>query len=505
MVTAEEVRRKLETQINYYFKSGFYAPLFKRYTLYIDEEIPPAVKKHIDEVGTCACTEGERVFFDSAQCAKLINEARKKHPSTYFYTDDDVRTVLAHEYTHILMEHVKRGSKFVKKYGWKNYSTFALACDIEANRGYVVATDSSIYQIGVTEKAFPEVKDVVGLMNIYNTLLKKHKNDIDNEANKNENSEKGDDGGSDKTSSDSSSEASEGASDDKDDNSSSSLSNAQKDAIKNAADDLKKFKQEIEQFLENEEEEGSDSDEEETTEGKGGTSSSDENSEGEAVLEHLDPYSALRAYKHEASAKALKVAMKQLRNIVGGGNQVREKVKTYSRPARRDGEDGLMRKGTKVAKVKAPRILIAMDSSGSMDGTTMQRVTDSIGTIIDGLGRDKRGSYICEHEGYVKNVQPLSKWKEVVSRYCARGDNDFDALLREAVNLNVEVVLNIGDGCDYIRDRGLILRAKKMGLKWYDIIISENVDVKRVVDGFYTRLPRTDQYYFDRVPIDCNA
>lgn len=488
VVDEQSVKGAVKSVRDWSMSSGYYAPLMRRCPLYADDEIPNSTVKHLDEVGTCACTDGEKVYFKSDNFVKMFEKAKTKDKRDHKYDSllENVESVVAHEYTHILMQHVKRGAQFVKKYGWDHYKTFALACDIEANRGYLVS-NCTMLQIGVTDETFPEVKGVTGLMNIYRKLLETHKDDIDNEADKSSSGDKKSDGKDDKTSSKTSPEAPEGASSDKDEKSSNSLSEAQKELISGLSDDSKKLKKDIEKYLEDEEA------------GIGGHSDEDSEKELEA-LESTDPRNTLTAYYDNESKKALKVVMGQVRNILSGGNQVREKVKTYARPARRDGEDGLMRKGTKIAKVKAPRILIAMDSSGSMSNTTMQRVASSIGTIVNELGRDKRGSYICEHEAYVKNVQPLKNWQTVVAQYEAGGENDFNAVLNKALELDVEVVLNIGDGCDYVNDRYYIDLANKKNIKWYDVVISHDITAKILKERFYQDKSRVS-HYFHRVPL----
>lgn len=497
-VEQENVLRALKAIVDD-FETGFYGPLTKRHSLCVDEAIPISAKKNIDSHGTCACTDGNHVYFDTNNCAKMINEAREKlsKEHKYFVSGSDpywdVETILAHEYTHILMEHVKRGYKFVKKYGKKNYGTFALACDIEANRGYKVQCDSSaVFKIGVTDESFPEVKGVTGLMNIYNALLKKHGDDIDNEYDKAKKDKNGE--GEDDDSSEPQSENSQQAQSNSENKNSNSLTQEQKDLIRSSVEDFDELEDKIENYDDGDDSEG------EESEGGGIGNDKDDDDDDDIDGGYGDAYpkDVLKEHYSSDMRKQTKIVMKNLRNIISGGNQIKEKVKTYSRPARRDGEDGLMRKGTKYAKVKAPKILIGMDSSGSMRQTTMQKVADSIGTIVDELGRDKNGSWICEHDDYVNHLSPLSDWKKVVSGYIAGGGNDFNALLKTAIDKGVDVVLNIGDGCDYITRKDYIEQANEKGITWYDISISNSVNEAYVTRTYYDQLDKDNPYHFER-------
>ena len=191
------------------------------------------------------------------------------------------------------------------------------------------------------------------------------------------------------------------------------------------------------------------------------------------------PEQALRAQYDAYLTCEVEKAVSKLKNLVKG-NQVKTRVKTYSRQSRKDSPDGLIRKGTKNEKALAPRILVAMDSSGSMSSTTVTPIAKAIGSIAKSVGKTK-GSYICEHDGVVGNIQPLSKWEEVVKNYYPSGDNDFDLVLEKAIELGVQVVLNIGDGyCKFFKQY-TIRRAAEKGIKWIDVQVTGEYDLlKRI-------------------------
>ena len=128
-----------------------------------------------------------------------------------------------------------------------------------------------------------------------------------------------------------------------------------------------------------------------------------------------------------------------------------------------------MMKGHKRASRSLPKILLAMDSSGSMCSATMKQIASAIADIFDTCGRPTEGCYICKHTHKVSEVKPLKQWKTVAESFYASGGNDFSAVMEKALELGVDVVLNVGDGQDYcIRDYDTTKKAVAKGLKWYD-------------------------------------
>lgn len=107
----------------------------------------------------------------------------------------------------------------------------------------------------------------------------------------------------------------------------------------------------------------------------------------------------------------IKKELKKLKGLIRGEIS-KNKEKTYARPSRRaTSSTGLIKKGVKYEKSYSPKVLIALDSSGSMNGTTMKQVACAIENIFKDLGKPKEGSYICVHESYVSNIEPMRKWK----------------------------------------------------------------------------------------------
>lgn len=447
---------------------GMYAPLVKRCPIRTGDEVPKRVKQGLDAHQTCACTDSNIVYVDFDNAKTMFSKAREVASKgtdslvTNHQAEVNYKTALVHEYTHIIMQHVDKGIKFVRANGDKNYPIFALACDIEANRGWGIEKDSDLYQIAVTDDYYPECKEVYGLMNIYRTLKKFYGDEILDDY-KSKDDEQKDEG--------------EGEEDDSGQGEADEKREARKKALQRAVPSMESMKEEIEQKSSMMTEEELDKNLEQFDEnnpnalGRG---------EGETP-DDVTPYSKLEAQYDADVKRKTERAIEQLKGLVRG-SQIKSRVKTYSRQSRKDSPDGLIRKGVKNKKALAPRILVAMDSSGSMCSTEVTPIATSIGTIAKMLGRTK-GSYICEHEGHVKNVNPLSKWEDVVKHYYPDGDNDFDEVLEKAIELDVEVVINVGDGYARFYDENVMKTAHQKKIKWVDVQVCGDIDtLKRVID-----------------------
>lgn len=457
------------------WSGGYYTPLVKRRPL-MTSGLPKFVKQNLQDHKTCACTDDNYVYVgieEADEFFKLISI--KKDTYTEENAVDNFRTILAHEYTHILMDHVERGKKFVRQYGDKFYPIFAYACDIEANRGYEVCKHSRAYAVGVTDDAFPLCKGINGLMNIYRVLKDNYADDILKNYNdaKDENEAENNSSESNSKSESSVSKSSDGESE-KQTTSTESKSKSKsksepgshktyqeqneddKEAHKQIVSGMEEMKRQIERGIKDEDEELK----------RGCTIPTSKDLEDESY--NLDPYTKIRDEYLEYKKEQTDLMLNKVKGLLRG-NLIRDRVETYSRQSRKS-TDGLMRKGTKLTKSLSPRTLVAMDSSGSMDAATVTDVAAAIGSLAQMLGKTK-GSYICKHDDTVKNLQGLSKWKEVVDGFYAYGGNNFDAVLEKALELKVEMVLNIGDGMCYFYDNDKQKRAKKAGLRWIDVLI----------------------------------
>lgn len=465
--------------------SSIYSFISREMPLISDDKVPPRVRMAMSDAETCSCTNGKNVFFSSELFVEMIRDMADKMSTRHAVTGmgkaydktsyscvdlyQDIQNILFHEYTHIICRHSNRLVRFVSSSNNdKHIETYRMAQEIEANRGHGIRKGSLSYDIAVTEEAFPETKGVVGLNNIYEVLLRTYGNGIESVA-----------------SGKSSSKGSSGK----------KLSEEQKEAIRrtvNGNDGKENNQQSGSTGTKNGEEEGEkdaggspenkyeepENHDGEEDEGKSASYSG----EGTTVnlppihdIDELDVNDIISRERQRIMKKFFDGQKLKLKGMLSGADVAVGREQTYSRPSRKDhsGNGNLILKGVKRGKVKSPKVLIAMDSSGSMDGTTSTEVLTSIDALLKVIGKSSKGSWVCMHDSEVSKPLPLHRYKEVVSKFAAKGGNNFNEVLKVANKLGVDLVLNVGDGYDIITDWGEIDKANKRGLRWVDVIIVE--------------------------------
>ena len=171
---------------------------------------------------------------------------------------------------------------------------------------------------------------------------------------------------------------------------------------------------------------------------------------------------------------------KTLSKIKGSlvGDVCRERVGTYSRPSRRTGEDGLMRKGVKRGETKRPNILIALDESGSMNSTAVKTAATAVELVSKTIGRNRADITICSFSYGIHRQAKLKNYHSVVDQYYPTGGTNFGCVIELAKKLGCDVVLCIGDGEDSLPE-------ETYGIKGLDVLIT----------GFYG-IEQTKQYQY---------
>lgn len=466
--------------------TSIYSFISREMPLICDEKVPPRIVYMMSKVGTCSCTNGRNVFFSSELFVKMMEEMADKmsirhavtgvgrayDKTSYPYVDlyQDIQNILFHEYTHILCRHSNRLERFVNSSkNDKHIETYRMAQEIEANRGHCICKGNLSYDIAVTEDAFPETKGVVGLNNIYEVLLRTYGNGIESVASGKSSSK----GSSGKKLSEEQKEAikrtlnSNGGKENNQQSDSTSTKNGDEEGEKEASGNPKnKY----------EEPKNHDGEDGEDSEGKSASYGGLEATVNLPPINDIDELSVSDIISRERQRVMKKFFDGQklkLKGMLSGADIAVGREQTYSRPSRKDysGNGGLMLKGSKRGKVKSPKVLIAMDSSGSMDGTTSAEVLNSIDALLKVIGKSSKGSWVCMHDNRVSEPLPLHRYKEVVSKFAAEGGNNFNEVLRVANKLGVDLVLNVGDGYDIITDWNEINKANQRGLRWVDVII----------------------------------
>lgn len=175
--------------------------------------------------------------------------------------------------------------------------------------------------------------------------------------------------------------------------------------------------------------------------------------------------------------KQVKNQLKKLKSAIAG-EVSRIKHPTYARPSRRAiMENGLLTKGRKKDLVGQPKILVALDASGSMSAQRVKDLTTTIGNIFDDLGRPKQGCYICLFNTHIIDCQSMRKWKDVVKKYQAMGGTGYSCVVEKAIELNVDLVIEVGDGYGRITetwDNNVYKSFQDGTRKWYDLLVQHN-------------------------------
>lgn len=480
--------------INLYFKNSNspYSYLIREYSILVDDEMPTAYSITLLKADSPAMFTGDYVAISTYLVAKtimggILAKVRKRGARVIVASNNltkEILTIIAHEYTHALYNHGVLRQRFHKRTGGKDDKTYMFACEIQANRGVYVNRDAFVYELGVNEEKFiddvPDIATAKTLDNIYIAIKNVYKDKINNNNNNNEENNNNDENQSNKQGqkqqSESNSQSEENKqnqgdkqgqkqqqlkqqskSDSQGDEAGKELNSEQKEAL----DRL--FKQEEKKdtsasFLH-------DYDEEEVEE--------DNEKDARTLLEE---------YNERVETTNIKKSLLKLRAVLKG-DLSKGKVPTYSRPSRRQPNGDLFKKGKKNDARFNPSILLALDSSGSMSSTTIKQVTEATVNIIKALGRDISNCYICLHDGKVYNLQKLKDYKKAINGYNPHGGNNFYKVYKKAVELNCDVVLNVGDGLDSIENwvycftkdgnektgKGLLKTNKK--LTWYDCLV----------------------------------
>lgn len=492
-LTRDYFETVIEDALTDLYRSTYYGMFMDRFPVKWGNSVPPTILDHFEEENVFACTEGNAVYLD----VEGLYEFLKSDPNpTQHSVIDEVEAILAHEYTHLICEHSRLMEKVCDQYKDKAtgmyripkviYDCHKLAQEIQANRGYKVGHGTWVYSCGATEDKFPSTKGKIAYDDIFAALLDEAKTKAkqmselvsklmdsvkDGTEGKNEakNKGKGQKTGKDSSKGQKGSQnASTNGSEGKDVDGSGEKVLTQEeiaDAIEKAKTAQARVAQEIQ-------------DANDTQGGGGGldpyilanrnhTSPSDETREA-----HI-------AWKKDQIEKE----MKRLKGYIRGDLN-RTKGATYARPnlrrqavAKSTGQH-LIAKGRKYMPNTSPKVLVAMDNSGSMHGTSVTSVATTIGNAYKDLGRPTNGCYICTHEDSVHDTTNLKNWKKVVDEFSPTGGNCFNKVVKEANRLGCNVVFNIGDGLDVVTtdyDKGALSAVSEFvgrGGVWIDIIVT---------------------------------
>ena len=476
-------------------QGSLYRYLVRQFPILIDGKVPKATFEHLKESECGACTAGDYVAVSTENLIKQVSMAMASVRETYgpdavLDFENEVRTTLAHEYTHILCEHPDIARAHPELDNW----TLHIAAEIQANRGYQVDKDSAVYQLMVTEenwkKTVPGIENCKTLGALYQAL-KKYRPQLDQYA---EALSKGDTDKADQIAK------------------KSGLSKTEQQAVQKVveSDDKTAFETPTNTAQKLEMDSPLGSTPSETTEVKAGEYSNDRTvyinlgggtpggMGGKASSEELavgDPIQRLRTLTDKNVKKNLERELLRLRSVIKG-QTAKTKTKTYSRPPRRPSDGGLFKKGLKKDRRANPSVLLALDKSGSMSEAKIVKIAETVNTIIKTLGKNTKKCYICLHDGRVLCLNNFRDYQKTLIAYVAEGGNNFPEVYDTAKHLGCDVVLNVGDGLDEVA----VSKTQDNSIKWYDVLVEVHNP-----EFYYTAKYRDKQFGLERNIIDATG
>lgn len=458
--TEETVRRIVKDAINS-FKGTGWDYLAKQFPVLLDDELSTVDKANLDTHDTFSFANPYYVGFSESRALKQITDyySSKKLALGYLELERNIKNVLIHEYGHILLEHVFEKPKTNEL----DIKSQVITAEIETNRGVSKNTRGLYFDdiiISDEKPMFETVQPFITHQAVFNAVKRvlekeqKQQKPQDDQCNDRggggdeENSEQKQQQGQDKNGSLSppspdgnNSQQQDGGDDGKDVKKPDQVGTMVQ-AMKDAGYDDKSPRRDILTEL-------------------GLQPSKDFN-------DSRDVKARLKSLQKLVQNNNIKKALYKIKGALAG-ELSRDKVGTYSRPSRKVGEDGLMRRGTKRAPNKRPKILIALDESGSMNTTAVQTAATAVKMIARTIGRNRTDVTICSFCHYIDKVEKLSNYERVVNSYNPHGGTSFDLVVELAEKQGCDVVICIGDGQDYLPNRPFNGKLKK----WIDVLITQ--------------------------------
>ena len=139
-----------------------------------------------------------------------------------------------------------------------------------------------------------------------------------------------------------------------------------------------------------------------------------------------------------------------------------------------------------------------------MDVQDVQDITTTIGNIFEDLGRPKKGCWICMFDTNIHELHPMRDWEKVVQGYYSGGGTAYDVVLSLANHLDVDVVIEVGDGECYLyndyHNNKAIFEFMEKGRHWYDVIVEHDEDSVKMMYNSYI-LEDKERLNYERQPI----
>lgn len=468
--TEEQVKTMAEHTIRDFAGTGW-EYLAKQFPVVFDDKLPITDKVNLDIHDTFSFANQYYVGFSESRALKQITDyySAKGLELGYLELEKNVRNVLIHEYGHILLEHVFEKSPKTKF----DDEVRVVTAEIETNRGIPKIERAQYFDdviISDDKKDYQTVKPFIthkAITNEVKRLWKQHK-DKQPDQQDDDCGDKGGGGDSDKeqnaNKSQSQNPSQTPSSPAEQNNGQEKQSGGQEQAQIKKPDNVGTMVRAMRDA-------NSDNKPQTDLLTELGLGQSDDFKDGD-IKQKLQVLTEL-AYNNE-----IKKTLSKIKGSLAG-ELSKEKIGTYSRPSRKTGDDGLMRRGTKRGANKRPNILIALDESGSMNITAVQTAATAIKLVAKTIGRNRSDIRICSFSNFINRSATLRNYDDVVDHYSPYGGTSFNSVIDYAQTLKADVVLCIGDGLASLpNDCG--------NIKWIDVLITPHCEIKRA-NGYYTQ------------------
>lgn len=383
----------------------------------------------------------------------------------------ELAALVSQQYLHLLLQH-SRATRYFRTDELDN-EVFRVATEIEVNRSPILSTsDSFAYSALPNTELFPETANCLSLRETY-AVLKQEKDSqesLEQTADSNEGKQDGNSESDDqqKDSPQNAENGSEQPSGSQDDSDTDQDGESQNKGSETAESDSEKLSQARRCALER------------MTPQEHQLDTDDELLQDPSVANRVKDFNIQKLSQvvyDRWHTNLLRRQMKKLRGVLQGEIS-RKKRGTYARPTRRDIDrsSGLIKRGVAKDICGQPKILVALDTSGSMDKTALDTMLEAVANTFADLGRPSKGCWVCLFNDDVFLTTPLRRYSDIIGTYSPYGGTNYDAVLRLANKLDVDVVLEIGDGEQYAKQPRSqhckdFLSANR---RWYDVIIQAN-------------------------------
>lgn len=462
----------LKTVVETMYESTYYRPFMDAYPIRVNQQIPKATLKHLTEQDAPACFDGTYVCIHTENVLKMHDQIHSKLGHVALVSS--FNTILPHEYMHIMAQHASQ-RKAMFEVEPEYARELELACEIEANRAYTITKDSVAYKLGVTEELFPAVKNLTFLDQIYD-WFKKQKDENTAVAKQIAKAYKNADQTLEEIMEDKSitgkekilTEAIKQMNGAKHLDEPSWDGNGAKRALSDAYGGLRYDKVD-----------GKDN--HDGGDGKGQGMGKGGNSKKPQLLNITSDVIEQIAAKAQ-HVRELRYNLQRLKATLNGEVK-RTREATYSRQSRKYQNGDIIKKGTKLARNKRPKVLVALDASGSMNARAVKTIANTIKEISIALGGQAlRENLICIYSGEIEDTVKLKDAGALIKSYSPCGGTDYLAVAQLAIDLNCQAIINItdGEGC-----YGLEASAQQLDkirqLKLLDVLVCNN-DIVTVDD-----------------------